>query len=76
MVFVIPESPKYYYARNKFQETRKVLKIIAKMNKTSATPIDIDNIIFDTELEDADECLKALLTPKIKKQQSMIQDNS
>ena len=49
--FTIPESPKYHYANKRFDETRKILKFVAKWNKKREISIeDIDKIVFDTEV--------------------------
>ena len=37
------------YANKRYEEARKVLKAIAKFNKASITPFEIDQITFDTE---------------------------
>lgn len=37
------------YANKRYEEARKVLKGIAKFNKASITPFEIDQITFDTE---------------------------
>ena len=33
IILTIPESPKFYYANKRFNETRKVLKFVGKWNK-------------------------------------------
>jgi len=47
-VFVIPESPKWYYAKKRYIEARKSLTFLEMFNKS-----DKENVIsieFDTEL--------------------------
>lgn len=44
-----PESPKYMYANRRYDETREILKIIAKKNRASVTNEEIDNILFEYE---------------------------
>ena len=50
-VWLIPESPKWLYANNRFDEARAVFKQIAKFNRATLTDSDIDNIVFDIEVE-------------------------
>ena len=45
----LPESPKWLYANNRFDEAREILKSIAKTNKSEMTAEDIDAIVFDIE---------------------------
>lgn len=49
--FLLPESPKFYYANRRFHEARDMLKIIARHNDTPFTPADIEDIVFDSEYE-------------------------
>ena len=42
LVIVIPESPKFMYANNRFDEARKILKIVAKYNRSKMTASEID----------------------------------
>ena len=46
-VAVIPESPKYMYANRRFDETKEILKVIAKKNKADITSEEIDKIVFE-----------------------------
>jgi hypothetical protein len=46
-LLILPESPKYLYSKQLFQETRESLAIIAKFN---GKKID-NNYIFATEVE-------------------------
>ena len=48
-VYNIPESPKFQYANNRFDETRETLKSIAKRNRNETKDEDIDSIVFDLE---------------------------
>jgi len=48
-VATIPESPKYMYANRRFDETRSILKVIAKKNKASITSGEIDKMVFEFE---------------------------
>ena len=65
------ESPKWYYSRNRFDDARQMLKQIAKTNKVTVTALDIDNIIFDIELDGADQETKARVTPRMERKVSM-----
>lgn len=47
-IVAIPESPKFYYARNRFDDARRSLRIIAWVNGAKAKQ-DILSIRFDTE---------------------------
>ena len=49
LILTIPESPKYLYANQKYNETRQVLKIIAKHNKADIQDTEIDKIVFEYE---------------------------
>ena len=48
LLFWIPESPEYLYSVNRFEESKKVLKQIAKYNRAKDFP---DKFSFDTELD-------------------------
>jgi len=54
VIFTIPESPKYYYANRMFDQAREKLKIINRFNNTQISSEEIDNFIFDTEIEKDD----------------------
>jgi len=54
VISTIPESPKYYYANRMFDKAREKLKIINKFNNTQISSEEIDNFIFDTEIEKDD----------------------
>jgi hypothetical protein len=45
-LLVIPESPKWFYGRDRFHEARVTLNFIAEKNKV---PFRFDNVIFDKE---------------------------
>ena len=48
IIFIIPESPKYYYSKGRFDEARKILNQIAQYNKVK---FKFDRVRFDTERE-------------------------
>ena len=45
MLVVIPESPKFKYAKNDFKGARRILKKIAKVNGVKFP----ENMVFDIE---------------------------
>ena len=47
-IFFIPESPKYYYSKGRFNEAREILNQIARHNKVK---FKFDRVRFDTERE-------------------------
>jgi len=51
--YQLPESPKYLYVNKRFDETREILKIVAKNNRADITDHEIDSFVF--ELEGGDE---------------------
>lgn len=59
MVSIVPESPKFMYANNRFNEAREILKTVARWNKSKMSAKEIDLIVFDTENADySTECDK------------------
>lgn len=48
MITILPESPKYLYANNKFDAARSSLYYIAKVNKSKHVE-QIKQITFDSE---------------------------
>lgn len=56
LAVLLPESPKFFFARGKFQETRQSLRKIAKFNKVKDFT-KFDYIKFDNEaiLQENDE---------------------
>lgn len=48
LIILVPESPKFLYARNKFDDCRKSLYFIARVNKSKNLQ-KIHQIKFDTE---------------------------
>ena len=49
LILVIPESPKYYYARNRFDDARKSLSFVAWVNRAQRRH-EVMNIRFDKEV--------------------------
>jgi MFS family permease len=51
LCFFIPESPKYLYVHGRYEESRQILKLIARRNKAKGiTPLEIGTLVFDTEI--------------------------
>ena len=48
-VWVIPESPKFFYANKRFQEAKKSLQTVLKFNKPDMDPSILEALVFDTE---------------------------
>jgi hypothetical protein len=46
---LLPESPKFYYAKREFKKARNVIKLISGLNKSGQSYEQIDSIIFDSE---------------------------
>ena len=46
---LLPESPKFYYAKREFKKARDVIKLISGLNKSGQSYEQIDSIIFDSE---------------------------
>lgn len=46
VVFTLPESPKYYYAKKDYENARNSLEHIAKFNRSK---YNVNHIVFDTE---------------------------
>jgi hypothetical protein len=59
-----PESPKYMYANHRYDETRTILKVIAKRNGAAITNQEIENFLFEFE---GIEYLASVLDPKASK---------
>lgn len=49
MITMLPESPKWYYARNRFDDARRSLYFVAKFNGSEDLDM-IKLIVFDTEM--------------------------
>lgn len=48
-VYLLPESPKFYYATHRYDSARRMLKLIANYNQIVLKEEDVQAIIFDTE---------------------------
>ena len=46
---LLPESPKFYYAKREFRKARNVIKLISGLNRSGQSYEQIDSIIFDSE---------------------------
>lgn len=60
--YQFPESPKYMYANRRYDETRQILKIIARKNKAEITDDQIENFLF--EFEGLDDILQQSIVNK------------
>ena len=49
LTLCVPESPKYMYANRRYDETRQILKIIARKNNAEITNDQIEKIVFEFE---------------------------
>ena len=47
--YQFPESPKYMYANRHFDETRQILKVIARKNGASISDDQIEKFVFEFE---------------------------
>lgn len=47
----IPESPKFLYTNRMFNEARAKLKEVARWNGNKLSPEEIDQIVFDLEVD-------------------------
>jgi len=49
VLFVLPESPKFFYIKKRYEESRRVLQYVARFNK--AQLFLNDDFWFDTEYQ-------------------------
>lgn len=48
-VYLLPESPKFYYATHRYDSARKMIKLVSNYNQIELKDEDVKGIIFDTE---------------------------
>ena len=49
----IPESPRYFYTNRRFDQARKVLRRVARFNRSDLTEAELDGIVFYSEEEES-----------------------